>query len=120
MAKRQKDPESQRGPQERPKGPPPDWTRNAVFAGLAVLIVLAAFGWTETRRLRGDVQTRLDRLDTTVAQLSTKVADVAKPAAAPPRQGPDPNKVYTVKTAGSPAEGPPSAPITIAEFSDFQ
>jgi hypothetical protein len=40
------------------------------------------------------------------------------PAAA--RQGPDPNKVYTVKTEGSPFKGPKNAPVTIAEFSDFQ
>jgi len=42
----------------------------------------------------------------------------AKPAAT--ATGPDPNKVYTVRTEGSPAKGSPTAPIVIAEFSDFQ
>ena len=40
--------------------------------------------------------------------------------ATPPRRGPDPNRVYRIKTAGSPTKGPASAAVTIAEFSDFQ
>jgi protein-disulfide isomerase len=47
------------------------------------------------------------------------VDQVASRAAAPAR-GPDPNRVYTLKTAGAPFKGPESAPVTIAEFSDFQ
>ena len=55
-----------------------------------------------------------------MAALGTKVDNFAAKAAQPPRQGPDPNKVYPIKTQGSPAEGPENAPVTIAEFSDFQ
>jgi hypothetical protein len=51
--------------------------------------------------------------------MSAKVDLAARPAA--PRQtGPDPNKVYPVKIDGAPFEGPKEAPVTIAEFSDFQ
>jgi protein-disulfide isomerase len=34
--------------------------------------------------------------------------------------GPDPSRVYTVKTAGSPTKGPETAPVTIVVFSEFQ
>ena len=32
----------------------------------------------------------------------------------------DPNRIYTVKLGDAPGKGPSTAPITIAEFSDFQ
>ncbi len=41
-------------------------------------------------------------------------------AAAPRRRGPDPDKAYTVSTAGSPAKGVETAKVTVVEFSDFQ
>ena len=45
---------------------------------------------------------------------------LAATRAIPPRQGPDPDKVYPVKTGGAPSKGRTGAPIVIAEFSDFQ
>jgi hypothetical protein len=66
----------------------------------------------ETRRQRTELNDRM-------AQLVTAVS--TKPAAPAPRPtGPDPEKVYTVKTEGAPFKGPSGAPITIAEFSEFQ
>ena len=61
-----------------------------------------------------------------IKNLQTAIAGGAgaagKVAAAEPkrRRGPDPNKVYTVATAGSPTKGPANAKVTLVEFSDFQ
>lgn len=44
----------------------------------------------------------------------------AKAAPAPKRRGPDPNKRYTINTAGAPARGRAGAKITLVAFSDFQ
>ncbi len=43
--------------------------------------------------------------------------------AAPPskaRRGPDPNKKYTIQTAGRPTKGKSKARVEIVEFSDFE
>ena len=52
--------------------------------------------------------------------LASGTAAPAKAAAPKPRRGPDPNKVYTVATAGSPTRGPANAKVTLVAFSDFQ
>ncbi len=90
-----------------------------IVAGIVILIVLAAIGWHEARRLRTDLQDRLGQIDSRVTQLQGRLEDIAK-AAVPPRRGPDPNRVYSVRTDGAPSVGPATAPIVIAEFSDFQ
>src|SRR6266536_3114281 len=62
---------------------------------------------------------RLDRsLGERIGKLEGVVAQGARPAAAP--QGIDPNRIYTVKTSDAPYRGSVGAPVTIAEFSDFQ
>ena len=91
---------------------------------LPIALSVAALGlgfvaWTDVKRVKDDTTKRLVDLDTKLMQLQTQVANAAKAKPAP-QQGPDPNKVYTVKTDGSPARGNPGAPIVIAEFSDYQ
>jgi len=86
--------------------------RVAILVGVVLLVVINAMNLYETRRQRIELNDRIAQLTTTVN---------AKPAAPAPRiAGPDPNKVYTVKTDGAPFLGPSDAPITIAEFSEFQ
>jgi protein-disulfide isomerase len=71
--------------------------------------------------------TSIDGTSRELASLGQSISKIqlaaAAPAAAPapPRpRGPDPNKVYSVKTAGAPVRGPEQAKVTVVEFSDFQ
>ena len=107
-------------PVERPSSLSLGMLLGAVLAGMAVLLFVVFMTWMETRDLQNNLDVRFSAMENRVAQLSTKVDQVGTRAAAPPQRGPDPNRVYTVKTDGAPFKGPQSAPITIVEFSDFQ
>ena len=72
------------------------------LAGVAAVLLVAFAIW------RG-----LDRAH----QLAARTAQAPAPAV---QQGPDPNRVYTIETAGAPVRGPIGAPVTVAEFADFQ
>jgi len=90
---------------------------------LPIVMAVAALGlgflaWTDGKRIKDDTARRLVDIDQRLAQLQTQVANAAKAKPAAP-QGPDPNKVYTVRTDG-PTKGNRTAPIVIAEFSDYQ
>src|SRR5262245_35834059 len=92
---------------------------------LPTVLAIGALGlgfvaWTDGRKTRDDLTRRLVDMDQRLSQTQTQVANAAK--ARPPQQpsGPDPNKVYTVRLDGSPYRGNPTAPIVIAEFSDYQ
>ena len=82
-----------------------------------VAIGLAFYVWTDARSIKKSTSTELATLEGRVSQLAAQVAAVQKPAAP---QGLDPNKVYTVKLDGAPIKGNATAPIVIAEFSDYQ
>jgi len=86
---------------------------DATLAGVTVLILLGYMNWQETREVQKSLGDRLGKVETRLADLAN-----ARPAAA--RQGPDPDRVYTVKVDGAPMKGPAGAPVTIAELSDFQ
>ena len=86
--------------------------RVGILVGVALLVVINGMNLYQTRQQRIELNERM-------AQLASSIN--TKPAALPPRPtGPDPDKVHTVKTDGAPFLGPSDAPITIAEFSEFQ
>jgi len=93
-----------------------NWLPILLAAGALVLGFVA---WTDAKQVKDDTLKRLVDMDTKVLALQAQVANAAKAKPAP-QQGPDPNKVYTVRTEGSPTKGGAAAPIVIAEFSDFQ
>ena len=68
--------------------------------------------------LRKALDTKLVQMDQRLAQVATKIDNAV--ASSQRKTGLDPAKVYTVKTDQAPAKGPADAPVTIAEFSDFQ
>jgi hypothetical protein len=93
--------------------------RLATLAGVAILLALSFWIWRSIDRMQTGVDSRLSQIESRLAQVSGKV-DTVTAQNQPPRRGPDPNRVYTINTIGSPEKGPAGAPITIAEFSDFQ
>lgn len=87
---------------------------------LAAVIGILMISFTSMRdvdRMDRVLGERIGKLESEVAQIGTRPAQNA----AAPQSGPDPNRAYPIKIASdAPAKGRPSAPVTIAEFSDFQ
>ena len=120
MSKRNREQSPEKTPYAPRQVQSQDGTRQMVLAGLAILLALSGWSIAEVRGVKKDLADRVGQLDAKIAQLATKVDSAARAAAQPPQRGPDPNKVYAIKTDGAPYRGTPSAPVTIAEFSDFQ
>ena len=112
-----------RGEGQRPgEGAPPERRGTDPMAlvtliGVVALLMLAFANWRDVARIDRSLGERLGKLETRLDQVATRLERAPAPAA---QRGPDPNRVYTIQTAGAPARGPAGAPVTIAEFSDFQ
>ena len=120
MSKSRRDREHAATPElvrERPPFPSPRTTRLATLGGVGVVVVVSALTWHQVRLVRRSLDDRLAQIDSRLTTLASRIERAGAPAAA---RGPDPSKVYTVKTDGAPVRGPANAPIVIAEFSDFQ
>ena len=89
----------------------------ATLAGVVAVLAISFVNWRDVDRIDRSLNERLGKLETRLDQVATRMERA--PAAAPQR-GPDPNRAYTIQTASAPVRGRAGAPVTIAEFSDFQ
>ncbi len=120
-AKKQRRENREAAPGPPRQAPPPrgHWVQFATLGGVAAVLALTWANARDIGRIDESLDARLGKIESRITQLATKV-DKLPAQAQRPRRGPDPNKVYQIKTAGAPAKGPASAAVTIAEFSDFQ
>ena len=109
---------SGRGPaMERTPLLSPGTMRGAMLVGVAMLMFLGYVNWDQSRRIQKSLDGRLGEIENQLELISAKVN---QPAPRQARRGPDPNRVYKVRTQNAPFKGPKNAPVTVVEFSDFQ
>jgi protein-disulfide isomerase len=89
----------------------------AVVAGVVALLVISLANWRDLQRIDRALGERLSQL---VPRLDQGANRMGQEPAEAPQPVPDPNQVYVIKTDGSPFRGKAGAPVTIAEFADFQ
>jgi protein-disulfide isomerase len=107
---------SERFPEPPPRRRDLDTLGLATLAGVVAILMIAFSNMRDIDRLDRSLGERLGKLEGQVAQVASRPSQ-----AAPAQQGPDPNRVYSIKlAANAPIRGPVTAPVTIAEFSDFQ
>jgi hypothetical protein len=116
MARQQAD-----GPGPREHAPPPsrgvDPLALVTLIGVVALLMISFASWRDVARIDGSLGERLAKLEARLDQVATRMERAPAPA---PQRGPDPNRVHAVRTDGAPFRGNAGAPVTIAEFSDFQ
>ncbi len=95
----------------------------AAIIGAASVVgsLLVAQSLKQVSEQLGRAVGRLDELRDVVAEAKEELGKL-QVAGTPParRQGLDPSQRYAINVDGAPALGPKSAPVTIAEFADFQ
>ena len=96
-----------------------DVVRLATLGGVVALLAVSLWNGRLINRIQTGLDSRLGQIESRLGQVSGKV-DTFAAQVQPARRGPDPNRAYTINTVGAPVKGPAGAPITIAEFSDFQ
>jgi len=124
MAKPKRRPQTREAPTSppaqhhgQPHGTP--WLGLATLVGVIAVLMISFSNWREIDGIEESLNQRLSQIENRIAQVAEKV-DKLPAQAQPARRGLDPNRVYPIKTAGAPSKGPSSAPIVVAEFSDFQ
>ena len=120
MSKRPRDGFDKEGPAMNRKSESTGWMGLATLVGVAVVLAINVQGVFENRATQKSLDERLGAMDLRLNQISAKVEQVGARQPAPAQRGPDPNRVYAIKTDGAPFKGPKDAPVVIAEFSDFQ
>jgi len=95
-----------------------DLIRLVTLGGVFVLMVISLLIVRLIDQASTGLNHRLTKIEKQLENVSGRTDNAA--AKTPPRRGPDPNRVYSINTAGAPSKGSPIAEVTIAEFSDFQ
>jgi hypothetical protein len=90
----------------------------ATLVGVVGVLMISFANWREIDRIQETVGARLSQIETRLGEVAAR--PVAPRQAQRPSRGPDPARVYSIRTVGAPSRGPASAPVVIAEFSDFQ
>ena len=98
--------------------PRSDALRLAMFCCVVMLVTLSFLTWRSIDQIQIGLESRLNRVEKQLENIAASKAPVA--ADSQPGRGPDPNRAYSINTAGAPIKGPTEAVVTIAEFSDFQ
>jgi len=87
----------------------------ATLVGVVAVLMISFWNWREITQMQGTLDDRLSEIEDQITQVSNRPAPRQQA-----RRGPDPNRVYQIRTDGAPARGPSNAPVTVAVLSDFQ
>ena len=93
-----------------------------LVAAVGVVAVLGLALWNRASRTEKQLSSRLASIENKLDGLDKSIQAVRNQPQpqAQQRRGVDPNRVYTINTAGAPIKGPGGAAVTIVEVSDFQ